>query len=171
TPSISADGKVVVFTTCASNLAPGSDNSRFDTFAHDLATGRTDLVTLGNGDYLSNGDNFNGGISGDGRFVSVDMGNFGSGTIAPDGGHGAMIRDRLTGIIERIDLDTSGTQFTNQVWPTLSRDGRVFAMTSPSSGTLHVQLRTPDPTDIAADLTGDGDQSDVILQAVDTAGV
>jgi hypothetical protein len=171
TPSISADGKVVVFTTCASNLAPGSDNSRFDTFAHDLATGRTELVTLGNGDYLSNGDNFNGGISGDGRFVSIDMGNFGSGTIAPDGGHGAMIRDRLTGIIERIDLDSSGMQLPNQVWPTVSRDGRVFAMTSPSSFPPHVVLRTPDPTDTAADLTGDADQGDVILEAINTAGV
>jgi len=171
TPSISADGTAVVFTTCASNLAPGSDNSRFDTFAHDLTTGRTELVTLGNGDYLSNGDTFNGGISGDGRFVSLDMGNFGSGTIAPDGGHGAMIRDRLTGIIERIDRDTSGMQIPTQMWPTVSRDGRVFAFTGPSSFPPHVQLRTPDPTDTASDLTGDLDQDDVVLEAVNTAGI
>src|SRR5262249_10079801 len=32
----------------------------------------------------------------------------------------------------------------------------------------HVYLRTPDTTDTASDLTGDGDQSDVVLEAVNT---
>ena len=170
-PSMSADGNVVIFTTCSSNMAPGSDISQFDTFARDLARGTTELVTLGNGDYLSNGDIFGGGISGDGRFVTLDMGNFGSGTIAPDGGSGAMVRDRLTGITERIDLDSSGTKLPSQNGPTISRDARVFALTSPNSGTRHVHLRTPDPIDTASDLSGDGDQSDVLLQAVSTVGV
>src|SRR5262249_50948193 len=76
TPSLSADGKVAVFTTVSTNMAPGS-TTNFDTFAHDLTTGVTSLVTLGNGDVSSNGDVFNGGISGDGRLVALDLGNFG----------------------------------------------------------------------------------------------
>jgi Tol biopolymer transport system component len=168
TSSISADGKVAVFTTPSTNMAPGSSLSRFDTFAHDLTTGRTELVTLGNGDYVSNGDIFNGGISGDGRLVTLDMGNFGGGTIAPDGGPGAMVRDRLTGITERIDRDNGGAMLPSQHWPTVSRDGRVFALDSPYFGTSHVYLRTPDSSDTASDLTGDGDQGDVVLEAVDS---
>jgi len=94
TPSISADGKVAVFTTPSSNMAPGSSLIRFDTFAHDLTTGLTELVTLGNGDVGSNGDVFNGGISGDGRFVALDLGTCGScfSTISPDTALGAVVR-------------------------------------------------------------------------------
>jgi hypothetical protein len=172
--SISADGKVVVFTTTSSNMAPGSNNSRFDTFTHDLTSGLTQLATLGNGDVGSNGDVFNGGISGDGRFVALDLGTCGSctSTISPDGALGAVVRDRLTGITERVDLDTSGARLSSEVWPDVSRDGRVFALTSPGAfSPRNVYLRTPDPTDTASDLTGDGDQGDVVLEAVDTAGV
>jgi hypothetical protein len=173
TPSISADGKVAVFTTPSSNMAPGSSLIRFDTFAHDLTTGLTELVTLGNGDVGSNGDVFNGGISGDGRFVALDLGTCGScfSTISPDTALGAVVRDRLTGITERIDRDTSGVQFPSSRWPSVSRDGRVFSLESASVVTSHVYLRTPDPTDSASDLTGDADQGDVVLEAVDTTGV
>jgi hypothetical protein len=171
--SISADGKVVVFTTTSSNMAPGSSNSRFDTFTHDLTNGLTQLATLGNGDVGSNGDIFNGGISGDGRFVALDLGNFGD-NISPDGAGGAVVRDRLTGITDHVDLDTSGAHLSSEVWPDVSRDGRVFALTSHSlfaGPPRNVYLRTPDPTDTASDLTGDGDQGDVILEAVNTSGV
>ncbi|HLY36895.1 MAG TPA: hypothetical protein VKU61_02595, partial [Candidatus Binatia bacterium] len=171
TPSISADGKVAVFTTTSSNMAPGSNAGRFDTFTHDLTTGITDIATLGNGDVGSNGDIFNGGISGDGRFVALDLGNFGD-NISPDGLGGAEVRDRLTGITEHVDLDTSGAHFPSEQWPSVSRDGRVFSFDSPYPfGTSNVYLRTPDPTDSASDLTGDGDQGDVVLEAVDTNGV
>jgi hypothetical protein len=171
TPSLSADGKVAVFTTCSASLGPGGDNSRFDTWAHDLTTGRTELVTLGNGDVGSNGDIFNGGISGDGRLVALDLGNFGD-NISPDGVGGEMARDRLTGITEHIDLDTSGAKVPSSHWPSVSRDGRVFSFDGPYPfGTTNVYLRTPDPTDGASDLTGDGDQGDVVLEAVDTSGV
>src|SRR5262249_61311170 len=123
--STSADGKVAVFTTCSASLGAGGDNSRFDTWAHDMTTGRTELVTLGNGDVGSNGDIFNGGISGDGRFVALDFGNFGN-DISPDGTGGTLVRDRLAGITEHFDLDTDGTHFSQAGWPSVPRDGRVF---------------------------------------------
>jgi Tol biopolymer transport system component len=53
-PSISADGRYVVFRTAASNLVPGDTNSEVDIFIHDrLATGFTSLCDPGNAGVLA----------------------------------------------------------------------------------------------------------------------
>src|SRR5262249_19741713 len=92
---------------------------------------------------------------------------FGSDTIAPGLGHGALVRDRLTGITEHIDLDTSGALLPSEMWPSISRDGRVFSLND-NAFPSHVYLRTPDTTDTASDLTGDGDQSRSWREALNT---
>lgn len=65
TPSISADGRYVTFTSSASNLVAGDTNGRDDIFVHDLITGATALLTPG-----SNADSLNPSISADGRYVT-----------------------------------------------------------------------------------------------------
>jgi Tol biopolymer transport system component len=49
TPSISADGRVVTFTSDASNLASNDANGAPDVFAHDRVVGTTELVSVGPG--------------------------------------------------------------------------------------------------------------------------
>jgi hypothetical protein len=165
-PTISADGRIVAFTTGSDTMAPNSDSGTFDTFTHDRKTGRTEIATLGNGGTISNGDTFNGAISGDGRLVTLDPGNNFSNNIGPEGLSGALVRDRLTGTTEVINRLNDGTQI-NQTQPVVSADGRVFGWSS--SGEIYV--RAADPSDTASDLSGDGDRNDAVLQAVDTAGV
>ena len=90
-PSISANGRHVVFQSLASNLDPTDTNGVTDLYVRDLDTGVTSLVTAG-----PSGERLNcscsplpvGRLSGDGRFV-VFSANFGF-----DGGSLLWVRDR-----------------------------------------------------------------------------
>lgn len=69
-PSISGDGRYVVFTSFANNLAANDTNHASDVFVHDLQTGTTKLVSVNsakNGSMA--GASFNPSISSDGRYV------------------------------------------------------------------------------------------------------
>jgi uncharacterized repeat protein (TIGR01451 family) len=44
-PSISGDGRYVVFTSLANNLAPGDTDSSYDIYRHDCQTGETSLLS------------------------------------------------------------------------------------------------------------------------------
>jgi len=68
-PSISADGRYVVFISSASNLVPNDTNIGFDLFVRDLQANTTVRVSLDeDGDQVANPDTFiNSVISGNGR--------------------------------------------------------------------------------------------------------
>lgn len=76
-PDLSADGRLVVFTSRADNLVPGDTNDSDDVFVHNLATGATTLVSAGLRAASAEGDSSAPAISPDGRFVtfSSDAGN------------------------------------------------------------------------------------------------
>jgi hypothetical protein len=64
-PSISDNGRFVVFTSEASNLVPGDTNGRTDVFLADRTTGRIRNITKD-----ANGDSVGGVISGDGSTIA-----------------------------------------------------------------------------------------------------
>ena len=69
TPTISADGRYVGFSSGATNLVAGDTNGQTDGFVHDRETGKTERVSVASdgtaGDGLSSPPSF----SADGRFV------------------------------------------------------------------------------------------------------
>src|ERR1017187_6793373 len=69
-PTISADGRYLVFTSSANNLVNGDNNNARDVFLRDLQNGTTVLVSV---TYFSNnsggGDSYSPMISPDGRYV------------------------------------------------------------------------------------------------------
>jgi len=67
-PSISGDGRYIVFSSTADNLVPGDTNNTSDVFVHDVVTGVTSRVSV---DILGN----EGNRSSDSADISVD-GNF-----------------------------------------------------------------------------------------------
>ena len=71
-PSISADGRWVVFSSTASNLAPGDTNDLLDVFVHDRQTGRTALVSMSTNGRSSNWMSSEPSISADGRWISFE---------------------------------------------------------------------------------------------------
>ena len=68
TPSISANGRFVVFSSEADNLVPGDTNNREDVFLHDQQTGRTMLVSVADDGSQKNGGSYYPSISAGGRF-------------------------------------------------------------------------------------------------------
>ena len=68
---VSADGRYVVFQSCASNLVFGDTNDTCDIFVRDRLFGTTEIVSLSSAGELAN-DGSTGGptISDDGRFVA-----------------------------------------------------------------------------------------------------
>ena len=55
-PSISASGRYVAFTSNATNLVEGDNNSAFDVFVHDRRTATTERVSVGLFGFEANGN-------------------------------------------------------------------------------------------------------------------
>jgi hypothetical protein len=68
-PSITTDGRYVVFESFADNLAPGDTNGTFDVFLHDNQLGTTTLLSRGLGGGIGNRSSDHPLISDDGRFI------------------------------------------------------------------------------------------------------
>src|SRR5262249_7394427 len=137
-PSLSADGRYVVFESASDNLVAGDTNARDDIFVHDRLTGTTERVSVASdGTEANNGSN-DAQISADGRFVAL----LASATkLVPGDTNGVFdvfVHDRLTGTTERVNVASDGTQ-ANAAWsqssggfpgPALSADGRFVAFES-----------------------------------------
>ena len=82
-PGISADGRLVVFVSSASNLVPGDTNSQRDVFVRNVAAGTTQLVSVSTSGAHGNGDSTLGAISPDGRYVAFSSD---SSNLAPNSG-------------------------------------------------------------------------------------
>jgi LPXTG-site transpeptidase (sortase) family protein len=70
-PSISANGRFVIFTSSATNLVIGDTNGVQDVFIHDRQTNITEIVSINKDGGQSNGHSHPmASISGDGRFIA-----------------------------------------------------------------------------------------------------
>ena len=69
-PSISADGRFVAFSSDASNIVPGDTNSSQDVFVRDTLTNTTTRVSVNSAGNQGNSDSDSASISADGRFVA-----------------------------------------------------------------------------------------------------
>jgi Tol biopolymer transport system component len=120
-PSISADGRLVVFDSMATNVAPGHDGG---IFVRDRQSGRTEWV--GDGDAPS--------ISADGRFVAFASS---ASDLVPGDTNSAVdsfLRDRQTGKTELVSVSSSGSpangDSSDYFAPAISGDGRFIAFQS-----------------------------------------
>ena len=68
-PSLSDDGRYVVFRSNANNLVAGDTNQRHDIFVHDRDTGTTARVSEPAGGGNANGHSYEPAISGDGNWI------------------------------------------------------------------------------------------------------
>ncbi len=69
-PSISANGRLVAFSSSADNLVPGDTNAESDVFVHDLRTGQTTRVSVDSAGQEGNNPSSSPSISANGRFVA-----------------------------------------------------------------------------------------------------
>jgi len=131
-PSLSDDGRLVVFTSAAS-LAPEDTNGTFDTYVHDLATGDTSLVSVSSTGDVGNGDSLGWNLSHDDRFVVFESN---ASDLVPGDTNGTFdvfLRDLVTGQTTRVSLSSSGSQGDGDSFsPRISADGRFVAFSSAS---------------------------------------
>ncbi len=136
-PTITPDGRYVVFSSWDNGLAPGDANTTRDVFLRDLQLGLTERVSVSTSGAAGN-DPSGGprcGITPDGRFVAFTAiaGNLVAGDT--NGVSDVFVRDRLLGTTERVSVSSSGAQGDRPSGEggyivAISADGRYVAFSS-----------------------------------------
>ncbi|MCC6578802.1 MAG: PD40 domain-containing protein, partial [Phycisphaeraceae bacterium] len=125
------DGRFVTFISLATNLVPNDTNGVFDVFVYDRQTGQTQRVSVASDGTQANGGSVVSSISADGRFVVFSSA---ADNLVPNDTNGAkdlFVYDRTTGITQRVNVATDGTQGNaNSYKAEISADGRYVAFIS-----------------------------------------
>ncbi|MFN8543660.1 MAG: hypothetical protein U0807_05575 [Candidatus Binatia bacterium] len=185
---ISLDGRSVAFDNGGA-LVPGDTNGAWDSYVRDRIAGTTVRPSVDSSgrqghapnDPLSIGS-FASVVSGDGRFVAYYAN---AGSLAGEATTERLefaemfLHDTVTQMTSRVSLAVDGGRPNAHCgWPSgISADGRYVVMCCWASNlvpndtneTLDVFVRGPDLGDCGADLTGDCDLADTVLQVLDTA--
>ena len=130
-PSISADGRYVVFESDANNLVAGDSNFDTDVFVKDLHTGVVALVSSDSAGTQGNGDSFAAVISADGRFVAFSS--EADNLVAGDTNNETdiFVKDLTTGTLSRVNTSSTGTESNDlSALASISADGRYVAFQS-----------------------------------------
>jgi hypothetical protein len=108
--AISADGRVVAFTSAATNLVDDDANGVHDVFVHDRSTGTTTRVSIAHGGGDADGASGGAQLSGDGRFVAFTSA--ATNLVADDtnGVDDVFVHDRATGSTVRVSVATGRAQ-------------------------------------------------------------
>lgn len=116
-PAISGDGRVVSFTSTASNLVAGDTNGYDDIFTRDMVTGITSRESVSSSGAQATAASYTSSLSADGWYVafSSTAGNLVSGMPGPADG-AVFVRDRTTGQTTLVS--------TSAGLPIISGDGR-----------------------------------------------
>lgn len=131
-PSISGDGRFVVFVSSATTLTEGDENSRTDVFLRDRVDGTAELVSVSSeGEQGKSASGWMPAISADGRVVvfasqAVNL-------VAGDGNDcgDVFARDRCDAKTERLTVSSDGVEATGSSgFPRVSADGRFVAFIS-----------------------------------------
>lgn len=124
----SRDGRIVAFSSHASNLVAGDTNGDDDVFCHDTLTGQTIRVSVDSTGLEVSGDSRFADLSADGRFVAYRS--YARNLVPGDtnGTEDVFVHDRVTGLVERVSVSSSGGQANRPSnHPAISGDGRFVA--------------------------------------------
>ena len=167
---ISADGRLVVFSSLATNLVTGDTNAYRDVFVRDRLTGMTGRVSVASSGSEANNWSVFPRISANGRYVVFASPASNLVTGDTNGQYDIFLHDRDVGTTERVSLASDGTQ-TN--WfsyrADVSADGRLIAFHSAATNLvdddtndledIFIRDRDTGVTDRAS-VASDGTQSD-----------
>ena len=128
TGGISADGRLVVFESTATNLVAGATNGFTDVFVHDRQTRQTTWVSVTSTGGESNSNAYAPVISANGRFVAFISSS--TNLVAGDTNNveDIFVHDRATGATTRVSVTSAGGQTSaHSRSPSISADGRYVA--------------------------------------------
>ena len=124
---VSADGRFVAFTSSASNLDPLDPTHGIlpqDVYVRDRVSGTTQLMSTNAAGVKGNKLSENCDISGDGRYIVFDSGATNLAPLTTTGFGNIYRKDRVTGAIVLIDVDSSGAHMGGAGVPSTNFDGR-----------------------------------------------
>ncbi|WP_426571580.1 DUF4214 domain-containing protein [Aquihabitans sp. McL0605] len=129
-PSISYDGKQVLFQSDATNVVDWDLNNATDIFVRDLTAGATEIESVTSADAALTSPSDYPAFSGDGRYVV-----FGSNTtqvgVDTNGHKDVFLRDRQLGTTEKVSTASNGDQSDgDSYWPSVSDNGRFITFQS-----------------------------------------
>ncbi|MDQ3849845.1 MAG: hypothetical protein M3296_04415, partial [Actinomycetota bacterium] len=169
-PAISPDGRFVSFSSSAANLVAGDADDKPDVFLRDLATGRTELVSVARGGRgqnkaLAGGRAQASDVSRNGRFVAFESD--ATNLVRADRNRrtDVFVRDRATRRTRRVSLSTTNEEGSgSSVLPTITPDGRFVAFASRADDLVPENARGLDvfvrdltrETTVLADVTARG---------------
>jgi WD40 repeat protein len=150
TPTISRDGRFVVFPSRASNLDPNDTDGNTDIYLHDRTNGATTLVSVNSAGVKGDLESLHPALSDDGRFVAFASY---ADNLVPNDSNFALdvfVRDLVAGTTSCASVDSSGRLSSQSGLATvlvdLSGDGRFVLFDSPDSDL------------VAGDANGENDQ-------------
>ncbi len=121
-PSVSDDGRIVVFQSYASNLVAGDTNNALDVFAYDRITTTTQRMSVATNGAQLVGNSIDAALCGNGSCVTFTHGG------------GIWLRNRVLGTTEVVSVGFGGGQENGSSFaPSLSRDGRFVCFLSTST--------------------------------------
>lgn len=130
-PSISPDGRFVVFETSMANLVPGDTNNRYDIFVRDRQLRQTERISVSSNEDQANDNAFSASISADGRFIAFHS--EASNLTSDDENYysDVFVRDRQAGTTELVSVGNDGSQSNmTSRYPSISGDGRYVVFES-----------------------------------------
>ncbi|BCD96231.1 dockerin type I domain-containing protein [Marinagarivorans cellulosilyticus] len=133
-PSISGDGRYVVFTSHDSQLSPNDTNNTHDVFLRDRQAGTTTLISVSTTGTLANGGSYMPTISDNGTHITYVSS--ASNLVANDtnGWEDIFVYEIATGTTTRVSLDIAGAQIQgNSRDPNISANGRYVVFLSNNS--------------------------------------
>lgn len=165
--NLSRDGRHVAFVSLANTLVSGDSNNVADIFVRDRQLGVTTRESLGSGGVQANAASEDPALTANGRVLvfSSDASNLvgGDSNAAKD----IFVRDRLTGNIGRVSVDSAGTQGNAlSDGPSLSADGRYVVYLS-----LATNLVSGDSNGVADIFVHDRQTGLTTRASVSSAGV
>jgi Tol biopolymer transport system component len=137
---ISADGRIVAFTSFASDLVPGDTNGAtnpsagLDVFVRDRSTGTTERVNVSSTGGQANGASLSADLSADGRVVAFPSAAANLVTGDTNDRQDVFVHERRSGATERVNVSSAGAQANSDSFSAVvSRDGRFVAFDSVAS--------------------------------------
>lgn len=133
-PSISADGRFIAFSSLASDLVPGDVNGWRDVFVKDTLTGSIERISLPNAGGQANGPSYAPSISADGNQIAFQS--WAGNLVQNDRNEAAdiFVFDRRTQSTRRVSVNLDGEEAnSNSHVPAISGDGRFVAFESPAT--------------------------------------
>lgn len=133
-PTVSADGRYVVYLSYATNLVPGDTNGVPDLFVFDREARITERVSVASDDTQANDLSDGADLSADGRYVVYTS--IASNLVPGDTNNASdvFLYDRQTATIERVSVAGDGIQGNDGSFaPKISADGRYVAYLSNAS--------------------------------------